>query len=70
MKQKYSKETNLPADRQIVEIKIHNSIENFQTGIPIAVGTNSEQKVDEMHFSLSSYANVGSSFIYYLSKSK
>jgi hypothetical protein len=28
--QKYSKRTNLPAGRQIVEILIHSSIENFQ----------------------------------------
>ena len=49
--QKYSKRTNLAAGRQIVEIKIHSSIKNFQPGIPIAIGTNSEQKVDKMHVS-------------------
>jgi hypothetical protein len=34
---------------------IHSSTENFKPGIPIVIGTNSEQKVDEMHVSPSSY---------------
>ena len=49
MEQKYSNRTNLPA-RQIVEVMIHSSIENFQRELQ----PNSEQKVDELHFITSS----------------
>ena len=52
--QKYSKNACLNDEvgqEQIVEIMIHSSMENFQPGIPIAIGTNSEQEVDEMHVS-------------------
>ncbi|MEO6836779.1 MAG: hypothetical protein ABI185_00220 [Ginsengibacter sp.] len=31
----------------------HSSIENFKSGIQIATGTNSEQKVEEMHVTMS-----------------